>query len=152
MCCKRSCAYQIGVEECRKKRQDFLSAPRDERKRTLLDLIVYEGSREGAFIRINSIKVCWNLLINTFEISRSLISNVLGLPSANASHLPGRMGGSDGSMTMKSGVIAFLRILADEVADEIPNSNERHLPHGNKELVFLIYQDNERIYSRSACT
>lgn len=55
-------------------------------------------------------------------------------------------------MTMKSGVIAFLRILADEVADEIPNSNERHLPHGNKQLVFLMYQDNERRYSRSACT
>lgn len=51
---------------------------------------------------------------------------------------------------MKSGAIAFLRVFADEVADEIPNCNERHLPHGNKQLVYLLY-DNEDRYSRKAC-
>lgn len=151
-CCKRSCAHEIGVEECRRQRESFLRSSRDHRKQMLIDLMVEGGAEpQECCFRINGWKVCWNFIIDAFGISRSLIANVSGLPSANASPLPGRMGGSAGSSTMKSGVIAFLRVLADEVADEIPNSNERHLPHGSKKLVFLLYQDNELRYSRQAC-
>lgn len=151
-CCRKNCVSIVGTENCRQLRELFLNAPRDTRKAMLISFVsAFDLGANGASFVICGSKVCWNLLIGTLSVSRSMISNVLQLPSANASHLPGRTGGTDGSSTMKSGVVAFLRVIADEVADELPNCNERHLPHGNKNIVFLLYQENERRYSRHPC-
>lgn len=152
-CCRRYCFEEVGVERCRALRELFLTVSRDERKAELIELLDErdeEGNATG-FV-IYGWRVCWQMLINTLGVSKSLICNVLGLPSAIASPFPGRLGGSDISLTKKTAVIAFFRTLADEVADEIPNKDERHLPHGNKRVVFALYKDNESRYGREPCS
>lgn len=150
-CCKRLCVENVGTEHCRALRGLFLGIPRDERKMELGALVKNcEGFDEKERFFINSVVVCNRFLVDTLCVSRTLISNVLGLPSANASRLAGRNGGTEGSTSKKSGIMSFLRILADEICDEIPNKSERHLPHGNKRLVYLLYQDNELRYGRES--
>lgn len=148
-CCRNSCAQKIGVENCRSLRQTFLQESRDTRKSLLRNFASETVGDRNVFV-LNGVTVCWSFVIRNLEASRSLISNVLQLPSANASHLPGRIRGTDGSLTKKS-VVAFLQILADEVGDELPNRRERHLPHGNKNVVYLLYHENERKYSQNPC-
>lgn len=98
---------------------------------------------------VDKVNVCQTFLLRTLEVSRALISNVLGRLCANASRLAGRNGGSDSSESKTCGIVAFLPILADETCDEMPNKNEQHLPHGNKLIVFRLYEDNKRRYGRN---
>lgn len=146
LCCKQDCTSKVGVEECRRLRELYLASSQCGRKSMLRSQVTEESGRSFAF---GSHPVCWKFIISTLEISRTLIANVLCLPSATASHLPGRTRGSNSSETMKTGVIDFLRILADDIADELSNSHQqRPLPHGNKQIVFALYSENERKYGR----
>ena len=151
-CCKRLCVFDVGTEKCREMRENFLSMSRDERTAQLADLIVLDPQCSRRYFRFDGWRVCWRMLIETLDVSRTMIANVMELPSANASCLPGRMGGSDGSSTKKSSVISFLRALADDLGDEMPHSIERHLPHGNKYLVYTLFGENEGMYGRRACS
>ena len=151
-CCKRLCVFEVDTEKCRAMRENFLSISRDERKARLADLIVPDPQCSQRYFYCDGWQVCWRMVIDTLEVSRTMIANVMELPSANATHLPGRMGGSDGSLTKKSSVISFLRALADDLGDEMPHSIERHLPHGNKYLVYMLFRENEGMYGRQACS
>lgn len=148
-CCRRLCSEHIGTEHCRNLHGLFLGLRRDERKKELCDIVKSVGdSGEGQRVVINHVGVCNRFLVETIGVSRTLTSNVLGLPSANASRFAGRNGGTEGSYSKKSGITSFIRILADAMCDEIPHKNERHLPHGNKRLVYLLYKHNEHRYAR----
>lgn len=149
VCCKRNCAVNLG-EMSRDLRAVFLDLCRDERKRTLASF-VKEVNGAARFV-ISGVVVCDAFVIGCLDGSKTLISNVLGRPSANASQLPGRNGvnGREGSASKKAGIIAFLNILADKVSDEMPNKSERHLPYGNKIIVYALYRDNEVIFGRQA--
>ena len=149
-CCKKQCASAIGHEELRMLRGKFLESKRDGRKMMLKDFLYTRPDGPPRFC-IRGVQPCHRLITSAFDISNQMVSSVLGRPSANASSLPGRQGGTDISSTMKSAVIAFLKSLADDIADEIPNSSDRHLPHGNKLLVYSLYQENERRYGCRSC-
>lgn len=148
-CCKRHCINKIGTERCRDLRGFFLEGKRDERKDALRSFRRTVNGKQ--LISIDNVVVCQRFLNKALDLSHTIISNVVERPSANASSVSGCNRGSDSSESRKSGVLAFLRILADEILDEMPNKFERHLPHGNKQAVFLLYQNNEARYGRVPC-
>lgn len=152
-CCKLKCPERIGVEFCRQLREKFLKCDSSvERKSRLLEFVHNKHSSGRNPILINNVRPCWNFLLGVLDVSYTMVSNVRQLGSANASHLPGRLGGGTcGSGTKSSFVVAFLNILADEVADEIPNRRERHLPHGNKKIVYSLYHEGELDFGRTPC-
>lgn len=105
LCCKQRCIQKVGTERGRFLRGVFLEKSRDERKQELGNLLQDVDSRQR--FCVDNVSVCNTFLIENFQVSRTLLSNVLGLPSANASSVPGRNGGSAGSRTKKSGVLSF---------------------------------------------
>lgn len=151
-CCRKDCISVIGLERCRALREIFLKHERDERKAMLLEFVQHDEDSDEWKIAVDGVISCWMFNKKVLDCSKTLVSNVRRLPSANASHLPGRLRGADGSNLKVSHIIAFLRTLADEIADEIPNSNHRHLPHGTKKLVFVLYFETEKLSGREPCT
>lgn len=137
-CCKRLCSDRIGTERCRALRGEFIAMCRDEIKKSLQEMCTVVNGKDR--ILIDNVLTCQAFLVKTLDVSTTLLSNVLGRPSANASRLAGRNGGTDGSFTMKSAIISFFHILANETCDEVPHKPERHLPHGRKTTVFQLYQ------------
>ena len=149
-CCdKKNCGIVLGSERVRNLRVQFLERDRDGRKSLLLQFVEPESPHE---ISIDGFKPCWNFLQIAFELSTQLITNCLRLNSANASHLPGRMGGVQSSICKASQVMTFLTELADAMADELPNAAERHLPHGNKNIVYSFYCERSLALGHEPCT
>ena len=98
-CCKRPCVFEVGTEMCRAMGENFLSIFRDERKARLADLIVPDPQCSQRYFYCDGWQVCWGMVIDTLEMSRTMIASVMEIPSANASHLPGGIRGSDWSST-----------------------------------------------------
>ena len=138
-CCKRNCFHYLGTEFCRSLREEFLSLKRDQRKARLLDFVTDENNNQ---VSINGHRPCWTFLNEALWVSNQMVTNCRGLRSANASSLPGRMGGVSSSASKAHQVMAFLSLLADGIADEFPNSRERHLPHGSKQMVYNFYYEH----------
>ena len=136
-CCSKVCGDVIGTERCRRLRKQFLRFNRDKRKSLLLQFILDEPPNYP--IEIDGYSPCWVFLNMAFDISNTLVTNCRRLRSANASHIPGRMGGVSSSESKASQVMSFLTFLANAIADEIPNSSERHLPHSSKKIVYGLY-------------
>ena len=113
------------------------------RKEMLLDFRYMVDGNRAVGIQIDGVLVCTKFLNTVLNVSNTLRSSVLGLPSATSSHIPGRIGGGNSSETKQIGIIAFLNKLVELVGDSMSHSRERHLPHKCKKLVYLLYYDEE---------
>ena len=130
-------------------RLQFLYLGRDDRKALLSQFV---DKNEPHHVFIDGHRTCWTFLNKAFELSHQVIANCRKMRSANASHLPGRMGGIGSSVSKASQVMAFLTELADAMADEYPNSSERHLPHGTKDIVYSFYCERACKIGQNPCT
>ncbi len=155
---------KIGLEGCRALRKEFLEASQVKRKARLLEMRVLlsgskaisdtsnaDGSQKYGFAAAEVV-LCTAFLVRVLSVHRNLASSVLRRPSALSLDLPGRHVNSSSNGTFESSVVSFLITLADEVGDSMPNSIERHLPHRNKKLVYVLYCESERTKQDRFCT
>ena len=84
--------FEVGTEKCREMRENFLSMSHDERKAHLAELFVLDPQCPRRYFSLDGWRVCWRMLIETLDVFRTMIANVMELPSANSSCLPGRIG------------------------------------------------------------
>ncbi len=163
-CCKRNCVAKIGIEGCRLLRQKFLQASQLRRKSMLLEMRVSllsttrisEGNNHEESLKhgiaSDGVVLCTNFLARVLNVHRQLVSSVIKRPSASSCDLPGRLLDSTTSGNFDISVVAFLHTLADEVSDEMPHNQERHLPHRNKRIVYLLYCESMKNRQENFCS
>ncbi len=118
-CCNRNCTEKIGLDGCRRLRQEILEASQVQRKSMLIRMRVSLLSAtkisentvaEGVCkygIASRGIVLCTSFLVNVLNVHRQLASSVLKRPSALSSDLPGRHLDSTTSGNFDVSVVAF---------------------------------------------
>ncbi len=97
-------------------------------------------------------RTLYAFLVSVFNVQRNLASSVLKRPSAVSTDTPVRHRNSSSIENFEVSIVSFLKTLADEVGDVIPNNMGRYLPHKSKTLVYMLYYESKRIRGESVCS
>ena len=134
-CCQRMrCFQNFDITFFRTQRKRLLLAPQQLRKQTLLTMLQSDGK---FYFNLN--RVCTHFLSKGFGFSKDLQRSVKGTPKAPSPPTAKRIPKMNCSANQRERILSFLQTLADDTADNMPNSYEQHLPFHQKKHVYEVF-------------
>ena len=135
LCCKRArCVNVIDPVISASAHADHLSLSPFQRKLKLISLLQEDGK-----FRFEGVNVCNNYIMHILSFSDSMISAVVGRPSARALPSAHRAPKYRNGHTKKMDIFLFHRRFSEAVGDKMPHKDITFLPQHEKKDVYEIF-------------
>lgn len=140
-CCKRSCVADADHEFLSTQVEKVLQMNQEERRNYLSRMM--HGTKRNHF-QFNEKRVCTRFLVDTFGFSRYLICSVKGTHRSLVRRETSNESGF-ARVNHEDKITTFLRRLADNTAERMPDTTEFHLPFIEKKQVYQRFLDEYKI-------
>lgn len=135
ICCKRKqCFRTVNMDHMLDTAKLVMNMSQAERKKSLTNML----TNTNVFV-FDGHPVCTEFLVKAFRFSRDLQCAVKGTAGTESLQVQCSTNRDTAACRVKDAVVVFLRRIADQTANAMPNSKELHLPFYDKQEVYKLF-------------
>lgn len=146
VCCKRrQCFKHVNLAHVVKTAKDLMAMSNAERKFALQGLL-----SDSSLFMFDGRPVCTEFLVQAFRFSRDLQASVKGTESSKEKRRYIRNDNVQTRTQSRDSIVVFLRRIADQTGNTMPDTQQVHLPFYDKQDVYKLFCDQYRALEQTA--